>query len=97
MNSYNIITVYIKLHVYFLCLSSTELASGIVSTTLQCGDGRCDTGNIELDTPVRIYIQHSADIKVYVIGSYNYVVCNNYYVCVFIIIIVESLDGQYQF
>ncbi len=57
------IIIAISINTTSIC-PSTELASGIVSTTLQCGDGRCDTRNIELETPVRIYIQHSEDIKV---------------------------------
>ena len=45
--------------------SSTELASGIVSTGLQCGTRRCPTGDLQLDTPVRITIEHSDTVKVH--------------------------------
>ena len=42
----------------------SELASGIVSTALQCGTGRCPTDDLQLDTPVRITIEHSDTVKV---------------------------------
>ena len=42
----------------------SELASGIVSTALQCGTGRCPTDDLQLDTPVRITVEHSENIKV---------------------------------
>ena len=45
--------------------SSTELASGIVSTGLQCGTRRCPTDDLRLDTPVRITIEHSDSVKVH--------------------------------
>ena len=48
----------------FVSAYSTELGSGIVSTALQCGTGRCPTENLELDTPVRITIRHSEEVKV---------------------------------
>ena len=41
---------------FHLC-SMSELASGIVSTALQCGTGRCPTDDLQLDTPVRITIE----------------------------------------
>ena len=50
------------LHFYKLC--STKLASGIVSTALQCGTGRCPTDDLQLDTPVRITIGHTETVKV---------------------------------
>ena len=48
---------------FHLC-SMSELASGIVSTALQCGTGRCPTDDLQLDTPVRITIEHSDTVKV---------------------------------
>ena len=44
-----------------------ELGSGIVSTALQCGTGRCPTESLELNTPVRITIRHSEEVKVCVL------------------------------
>ena len=44
--------------------NSTELASGIVSTALQCGTGRCPTDDLQLNTPVLVTIQHSEVIEV---------------------------------
>ena len=45
--------------------NSTELASGIVSTALQCGSGRCPTDDkFGLFNPVLITIQHSDNLKV---------------------------------
>ena len=49
---------------------SSKLASGIVSTALQCGTGRCPTDDLQLDTPVRITIEHSDTVKVV-----HYVLC----------------------
>ena len=62
----------IQLHVYTLTIyhhncNSTELASGIVSTALQCGTGRCPTDDLVLNSPVLVSIQHSDVIKVSVI------------------------------
>ena len=39
--------------------NSSVLASGVVSTALQCGTGRCLTDDLELNNPVRLTIQHS--------------------------------------
>ena len=39
--------------------NSSELASGVVSTALQCGTGRCLTNDLELNKPVLVTIQHS--------------------------------------
>ena len=52
---------------YYHTCNSTELASGIVSTALQCGTGRCPTDDLELINPVLVSIQHSDVIKVSVI------------------------------
>ena len=52
-----------ELWMFHLC-SMSELASGIVSTALQCGTGRCPTDDLQLDTPVRITIEHSDTVKV---------------------------------
>ena len=54
------VSLWARLHV-----CSTELGSGIVSAALQCGTGRCPTENLELDTPVRITIQHSEEVEVH--------------------------------
>ena len=54
----------------FVSAYSTELGSGIVSTALQCVSGRCPTENLELDTPVRITIRHSEEVKVCAIKAY---------------------------
>ena len=43
---------------------SSELASGIVSTALQCGSEMFPTDDLQLDTPVRIIIEHSDTVKV---------------------------------
>ena len=48
---------------YHVC-STSELASGIVSTALQCGTGRCPTDDLQLNTPVMITIEHSNTVKV---------------------------------
>ena len=42
-----------------ILFDSTVLGSGVVSTALQCGAGRCPTDNLTLSTPVRITIEHS--------------------------------------
>ena len=39
--------------------NSSVLASGVVSTALQCGTGRCPTHNLQLRSPVLVTIQHS--------------------------------------
>ena len=39
--------------------NSSVLASGVVSTALQCGTGRCLTDNLTLINPVLVTIQHS--------------------------------------
>ena len=57
-------------HVCYISSCSSELASGIVSTGLQCGTGRCPTDDLQLDTPVRITIEHSDTVKVV-----HYVLC----------------------
>ena len=49
-----------------LIFCSTKLASGIVSTALQCGTRRCPTDDLQLDTPVRITIEHSDSVKVHI-------------------------------
>ena len=48
----------------FFSSGSTELASGIVSTALQCGTSRCPTEDLELENPVIITIEHSEEVKV---------------------------------
>ena len=59
-----------RIHLYnydILCThhyNSTELASGIASTALQCGTRRCRTDNDSLSKPVLITIQHSEMLKV---------------------------------
>ena len=60
--STNLVNVYV--HVFAISYSSTELASGVVSTALQCGTGRCPTDDLQLDMPVRIIIEHSAAMQV---------------------------------
>ena len=51
---------------YFNVNSSTsELVTGVVSSALQCGTGMCPTDDLQLDTPVRITIEHSDTVKVY--------------------------------
>ena len=42
----------------------SELASGVVSTALSYQTGRCPTDDLQLDTPVRITIEHSDTVKV---------------------------------
>ena len=54
--------------------------SAIVSTSLQCETGRCPTEDLQLDTPVRITIDHSDIVKVV-----DYI-CIRMYVCYLIII-----------
>ena len=49
---------------YGCVLYSSVLASGIVSTALQCGKGRCSTQDLHLNNPVIVHIQHSDAIKV---------------------------------
>ena len=36
-----------------------------MSTALQCGTRRCPTDDLQLDTPVRITIEHSDSVKVH--------------------------------
>ena len=43
---------------------SSELVSGVVSTTLSSGTVKCPTDDLQLDTPVRITIEHSDTVKV---------------------------------
>ena len=44
---------------YHVSCNSSVLASGVVSTALQCGTGRCLTDNLTLSNPVLVTIQHS--------------------------------------
>ncbi len=37
----------------------TDLASPVVSTSLQCGDKICDTASIQLNQPVIVTLKHS--------------------------------------
>ncbi|XP_064400246.1 adhesion G-protein coupled receptor G6-like [Halichondria panicea] len=41
----------------------TDLASPVVSTSLQCGDKICDTANIQLSQPVIVTLKHSQRAK----------------------------------
>ena len=43
---------------------SSELVSGVVSTALSSGTVKCPTDDFQLDTPVRIIIEHSDTVKV---------------------------------
>ena len=43
---------------------SSELVSGVVSTALSSGTVKCPTDDLQLDTPVRITIEHSDTVKV---------------------------------
>ena len=52
---------YCKIVIYF---HSSTLVSGIVSTALQCGTGRCPTDNKTLDLPVIVTVRHSVDLQV---------------------------------
>ena len=58
------VNVLIHGWVLFLFSCSTELASGIVSTSLQCGSERCPTDDVALNTPIRVYFEHSDPTKV---------------------------------
>ena len=50
--------------------SSSTLVSGIVSTALQCGTGRCPTDNLSLNIPVIVTIQHSEDLQVFIVAKF---------------------------
>ena len=43
---------------------NSELVSGVVSTALSSGTVKCPTDDFQLDTPVRITIEHSDTVKV---------------------------------
>ena len=55
---------YVDIPIVVKISLSTVLGSGVVSTALQCGAGRCPTDNLTLSTPVRITIEHSEENKV---------------------------------
>ena len=54
---------------------SSELVSGVVSTALSSGTVKCPTDDFQLDTPVRITIEHSDTVKV------GHFCCRCYYCC----------------
>ncbi len=58
----------------------TDLASPVVSTSLQCGDKICDTANIQLSQPVIVTLKHSQRAKVS--NLHNNYTQYNYYVYV---------------
>ncbi len=45
--------------------SGSVLASPVVSTSLQCGEGICDTANIQLNQSVIITLKHSKQAQVH--------------------------------
>ena len=55
---------FMYIHYDHVSCNSSELASGIVSTALQCRTGRCPTDDLMLSSPVLVSIQHSDMIKV---------------------------------
>ena len=55
--------------------NGTILASSVLSTSLQCGEGICDTSTIRLSLPVIITLQHNKSIQVYnSLQGQNYIV-----------------------
>ena len=52
-------------HYDHVSCNRSVLASGVVSTALQCGTGRCLTNDLDLSSPVLVTIQHSNITKVY--------------------------------
>ena len=51
-------------HTHTHSTNATILAGPILSTTLQCGTGICNTRNMTLQRPVRIAIPHPRNIQV---------------------------------
>ena len=48
---------------------STELGSGVVSTTAQCGSSICPSETLELDDPVVITIEHTDTVRVRIVDG----------------------------
>ena len=54
----------LSLHLFSFSLYSSRLVSNIVGTSLQCGTEACDTGNVNLMSPVTIIFEHFNSVMV---------------------------------